>query len=382
MNLLLINYEYPPVGGGAANATQFLAQAFTREGHDVQILTAGLRGQEGAEIECGVNVVRLPTRRARADRASMRDVFEFLRQSWLAAPKLQRAARFDATVVFFTIPSGPAALRLHRRFGVPYLISLCGAEVPGHVPGIGWLHALTLPARRAVMRRASAIVANSEGLAATSRRADPFPTEIVPNGVDNSLFHPRGPGAPCDHKALRLIFVGRLHPEKNLATLLMQMKRAIVTGSCEVELQVVGDGAQRSELERLSESLGLSGKIRWLGWRTKAEMPDLYRSADVFILPSLYEGMSNAVLEAMASGLPVIASDVPGNRALVVHDRTGLLFGLADPDRLGEAVVRLAKDQHLRSEMGRAARQRAEADFSWDRTAQRYLELLFPTTLR
>jgi glycosyltransferase involved in cell wall biosynthesis len=197
---------------------------------------------------------------------------------------------------------------------------------------------------------------------------------IVVNGVDCEIFQPAPPAARG--ATLRLLFVGRIHPEKNLGMVLRQLASLPLAVRERFELHVGGDGAQRAELAALAAQLGLAPRVHWLGWQAKSALPALYRSADVLVNPSLYEGMSNVVLEAMASGLPVFASDVPGNRAVVVPDETGVLFPLDEPQVLGAALLRLAADRAWGRSLGRAGRRRAEADFSWTHAAQSYLELL------
>jgi glycosyltransferase involved in cell wall biosynthesis len=377
VNLLLVNYEYPPVGGGAANATQFLGRALIRLGHRVHVLTSGLQSADGTSEEYGIQIHRLPVGRRQPDRARQWEMVKFLLQSRSAAPRLHRDHRFEASIAFFTIPSGPASLQLFRLAGVPYIVSLRGGDVPGHVPGLHLKHLLTRPLRRAVLRRAGAIVANSESLAVTSRAADPFPVQVIVNGVDAEVFHPvSNQKERSTTGRLRLLFVGRVHPEKNLGSVLRQLAALPAQMRDKFELHVVGDGAQRPELTTLAQKLDVDGRIQWLGWQKKSALPGLYRGADALVNPSHYEGMPNVVLEAMASGLPVFASDVPGNRAVVMPDETGVLFPLDQPQVLGAALLRLATDQAWGRSLGQAGRRRAEADFSWTRAAQSYLELL------
>jgi glycosyltransferase involved in cell wall biosynthesis len=381
VNLLLINYEYPPIGGGAANATQALGRVFDQLGHRVDVLTSGLRGAAGVTEDGRLRVHRLPVERPQADRATQGEMIAFLLQSRRAVPQLHRTHAFDAAIAFFTIPSGPAALRLHRLRGVPYAVSLRGGDVPGHVPGLGLKHILTQGLRRSVLKNAAAIVANSEGLAATSRVADPFPVHVIPNGVDSTLFHPAtGAEASRDDRRLRLLFVGRVHPEKNLGIVLRQLASLSPAVREGFELQIAGDGAERPELEALAGQLGLAAQVQWLGWQPKEALPALYRSPHARVNPSQYEGMPNSVLEAMASGLPILASDVPGNRSVVAPGANGVLFPLNQPAQLGAALARLAADRSWGKAMGQAGRRRVEAEFSWLRTAQSYLELLRPVT--
>jgi glycosyltransferase involved in cell wall biosynthesis len=285
------------------------------------------------------------------------------------APGIAREAGCTGVVAFFTLPSGLVARWLNSRLNLPYLVSLRGSDVPGHDRTLDRMHALTRPIRRAVLRRASALVANSDGLAATSRAADPFPIEVVPNGVDCSRFTP-APVAPPPGR-FRLLFVGRVHREKNLRPVVEALRELPQVG-----LIVAGDGPQRAELEALAVHQGVAERIQWLGWQGKAALPELYRGAHALINPSLYEGMPNVVLEGMASGLAVIGSDTPGNRSVIADRETGLLFPLGDDRALADCIRGISRDEALRKRLAANGRLSAERNFSWDKSAAHYLELL------
>jgi glycosyltransferase involved in cell wall biosynthesis len=138
----------------------------------------------------------------------------------------------------------------------------------------------------------------------------------------------------------------------------------------------VGDGPERASLESLARELDIAGRVTWHGWRSKEEVAALYRCASCLVNPSKYEGLPNTVLEAMASGLPVVASDVGGNNDLVVPGATGYLFELTQPDALTTALRALADDPAGAQAMGKRAREVAVASYSWQGVATRYLELL------
>lgn len=381
LNLLLINYEYPPVGGGAANACWHLARELAGLGHKVCVLTSAFGELRGTVIEdSGVNVVRVQAFRSRRDRGSILQMIAFVVFANLRLMKLAREYEIDRSIAFFTIPCAPLALRLKRRRNTDYAISLRGGDVPGHVPGLALFHRLVRGLRRSSLRHAKAVVANGEGLARSSEAADPFPVRIIPNGVDTEFFRPAE-----NREAVRIggltsfqcIFVGRLHPEKNLpfffraaAPLAAELKEEGV----HLQLHLVGDGADRALLEQLTDELQLD--VTFHGWCERETTARLYREADCLFNPSLYEGMANVVLEAMASALPVLASDVPGNAGLVRRDSDGLLFALEDEADLREKLGRLARDENLRKRFGKNGRRRAVSDFSWRSVAEGYLELL------
>lgn len=178
---------------------------------------------------------------------------------------------------------------------------------------------------------------------------------VMPNGVRRA-FGQEARAAPDHGGPFRLLFVGRLSPQKNLARLL----RAIPAMRVPVELVVVGEGEQQAMLEVLCREHGLTS-VRMVGPQTSTQLVDWYRWADAFVLPSDKEGMPLAVLEAMASGLPVVATSVPGLRDTVGDD--GILAA-PDPAALAEAVDRLAADPALWSALSRRGSERG-SECSW-----------------
>ncbi|MEO6297205.1 MAG: glycosyltransferase family 4 protein [Dokdonella sp.] len=375
MKLILANYEYPPLGGGAGNATASIARALARQGHEVTVVTSAFEQLRGTQhVEPQLSILRLDCRRSHIDRSSYGEMLSYVWHAARALPQLARASEADGLIVFFSLPCGPLGWLTRRRVGTPYVISLRGGDVPGAEARVGTIHRLLASLRRTVLRNATAVVANSHGLARLSERADPTPVKVIANGVDTTFFS-AAPTQPRSDATVRFLFAGRFQPQKNLFMLLEQFALASKHSMTPVHLTMIGDGAQRAELAAHSRSLGIEGMIEWPGWLDKNGLRDAYRSADVFLNPSLYEGMPNTVLEAMACSLPVIASRVIGNDELVRHNESGLLFDLAKPDALAAAMVELAAQPERRAHMGDAARAIASANYSWDATAAQYAHL-------
>ena len=163
-----------------------------------------------------------------------------------------------------------------------------------------------------------------------------------------------------DDNAPVLISVGRLALEKDYGTLL----QALAPGqgvSENAKLILVGDGPQRGPLSKAMEESGLAGRVRMLGDRR--DVRDLLAAADAFVLSSISEGVSKALLEALATGLPVVATSVGGTPEVVTDGVTGLLVPPSRPDLLGQALAAVLNDSHLAGRLGRAGRQRAEERF-------------------
>jgi len=380
MNVLMINYEYPPIGGGAGNATMFMARALQRLDHRATVLTSAYAEHSGICHDDGVTVHRLNVRRRTAHGASVLEMLSFVFAALKAAPSIATTESIEAVIVYFTLPCGPVAFKLHRTMGLPYVVSLRGGDVPGHVPEIAWQHWLLTAVRRRVLRSARAIVANGAGLARLSAVADPFTVKLISNGVDSRFFVPRERRRSAKDPTT-VLFVGRFSREKNLPFFLEQVARLRTTAPNGWRLVIVGDGEERTQLEKCVRRLGLSDITIWPGWQEdKARLLDLYQNADVVVNPSLYEGMPNVVLEAMACALPVVASDVSGHRSLVRPGDNGFLFPLDNGNALCAALQEIRERPELARALGQNGRRRVEQDFSWEEVARRYLALFEPGT--
>lgn len=370
MKILLINYEYPPLGGGAGKATAAIGRELAAMGHAVRVLTTRFGTQPPREVIDGVQVVRVNSRRRTIERSTPVEMLSFMLRAVPAALSEARRERPDVTIAFFGIPSGPVALVLKLAFGVPYIVSLRGGDVPGSEKDSRSrvLYALTGPVTRLVWWQAAGVVANSAGLRALAQRTmQRRAVGVIPNGVDLRRFDgPRVESAPP-----RVLFVGRIVAQKGLDDLVAALA---MIADVAYTLVLVGDGDARQTVETDVAAKGLSHRARFTGWLAHDGVAAHYREAAVLVLPSLGEGMSNVVLEAMAAGLPVVATRIAGSEELVIDGETGLLVPVRDPAALAVALRRLLGDAALRQRMGAASRARAEG-YSWRATAEAYAAL-------
>ncbi len=191
------------------------------------------------------------------------------------------------------------------------------------------------------------------------------------SGVDAAHFRP-GPAGPEIEATLpprpRVVFTGRLHPQRNLDVLLDAWPA--VASKAGASLVLVGDGEERGRLAEKARGLGILDRVHFAG---KVVDPAEYlRAADAFALPSVAEGMSNSLLEAMATALPCLASDIGGNTDLLDRGRIGLLLPADDPRAWSESLTRVLADPDLARDLGRSARRRIEADFALGAVVDRY----------
>jgi L-malate glycosyltransferase len=237
---------------------------------------------------------------------------------------------------------------------------------------------------RVVNHLADRVTANAEAVRDHVHRWERCPLDkivVIANGVELRVPAAPRPGPAADElnrlgrpvvgSIARLVWK-RGHRE------LLAAAAAVTCQEPAVNFALVGDGPLRLGLEREAASLGLNGHLRFLG-----AVPDaatLLPSLDVFVLPSIWEGMSNALLEAMAAGTPVVATRVGGNPELITHEKTGLLVPPGDVDALAAAILRLVREPALARSMAEAARQRVASEFTLEEMVGR-LERLYDDLL-
>lgn len=230
-------------------------------------------------------------------------------------------------------------------------------------------------------RTVDCVVAISGGVADSLEAAgvERSHVSVVPSGVDCAHFRP--PSADervkaratfgIDDGEIAIAAVGALEPRKGHRYLIEAIATLAQSGIA-LKCFIAGDGSIRAELECKVADLGCAGQVAMLG---RIDPRELLRASDIFAMPSLNEGLGVAALEAMASGLPTIASAVGGLSEVVEHDVTGILVAPGRADEIGSAIAWLKKSAELRAKMGAAARRRVENNYSMDSMAQRTLEL-------
>lgn len=384
MRILVLNYEYPPLGGGAGIATAALAHGLVERGVAVDVVTASAgpdaerrttpRAGEGL-LEGGVRLYRVQSQRVGVHEAGMVGAASYLINALPLVRQLLRTNHYDALHVFFSLPTGALLPFLNLR-GIPVVVSLRGSDVPGYDPhhvGVQRMHRLLKPLTRWIWRRADRVVALSESLGRLTAQTMPeLRYAVVPNGVDLALFHPPEVMRQPEKRPVRCLAVARLVERKGLGCLI---RAFALLERGRFELDIVGDGPDRQVLRELANQLGVAKEVRFLGSLSRAMVAERYRQADLFTLPSTAESFGNVFAEALASGLPIVASQVGGIPDLVEHGINGLLVPPADPHSLARAISYLGDDHQLRSAMSSRNRAKAEANLEWAQVTKRYLSI-------
>jgi 1,4-alpha-glucan branching enzyme len=374
--LILSDYFPPHIGGGVEKVAEQLSSHLARRGHEVRVLTLRTRpGAPLAESACGVAIQRVPAADLTA-RLGFQAAW-----SWGLLPAVWKAVRdfrpelVHAHNLFFRTTESVVVPRVLNGAPLVTTIHL------GKAAGSGLLlrtmtGAYERTVGRRVVRRSDRLIAVSEAVADHARAlgARPQTIDVIPNGVDLDVFKPRQVprnGPP------RVLFVGRLVPNKG-PEVLVRAAPWVLERFPEVEFVVCGDGPMRGALEREAKRLGVMRAFRFLGLVT--DVPRVMQDGSVLVRPSTLEGMPLSVLEAMACGLPVVATNVGGTPELVKHGTHGYLFHPGDVNGLAGYLMVLLGNPKVAAAFGTAGRRAVETGWSWAEMSRR-TEVVYERTL-
>jgi L-malate glycosyltransferase len=366
----MLNFEFPPIGGGGANASwQLLLQYAGRKDLSVDMLTSapgsGLVKEQFAD---NVTIYKVGIHKKSLQFWRKVEVIEWLIKAGFQYRKLLRDNKYDLVHAFFGFPTGWLCYRSAAK--LPYIVSLRGSDVPGGHARLQLDYKILGPVFKTIWKKACILVTPSEALKQRALNFMPnVNIEVIPNGVDLERFSPDKPTGQTD--CIRLVTVGRLSATKRVE-LLIDAVEILVKEGCKIRLSIVGEGAERNRLGQMITDKRIGNSIHMKGFVGPADMPGIYRDSDIYISASMQEGMSNAMLEAMASGLPIITTRCEGVDELITGN--GIVLEQADAGQMAEAIKKLVNDKPLLEKMSQAARRQAES-FTWNAVAQMYIQL-------
>ena len=363
MRIALVTRRYPPLIGGAERVLSYLAPALARTGARVTVLTSQVPGLP--DVEQGEPAGRFEVRRLATSRLRFVGTSLYMRElaRWFARNPVDLAyvsmLKHDAFVV---VGQG-------QKRGFPVVLRPEGAGATGDLAWQKWGRFGKSIGRRC--QQADALVAISAAVRLELLTAGYRPEQVhdLPNGVPVPEIPWRSPGVATG--SLQAAFVGRLAPEKGLVAL-VEAWAIVVREQPEARLTLIGEGPMRPLLESRVAERGLKGRVFLPG--ASSDPQARLREFQLFVLPSLEEGMSIALLEAMALGIPCVASDIPGNRALIDDRVHGRLAPPDQPEALARVILEHQRDPSA-LKMALEARSRVEHHYSIDAVARRHLEL-------
>ncbi|MFA6918789.1 MAG: glycosyltransferase family 4 protein [Patescibacteria group bacterium] len=363
--ILVLNYEFPPLGGGAGNATYYLLKEFAKD-KDLQIdlITSSLDKYKEEVFADNIKIYYLDIgKQGNIHYQSNKDLIKYAFKAHKLAKRLNQQNSYDLVHAFFGIPCGFVAMLLKR----PYIVSLRGSDVPFYNKRFYWLDKFIFQhLSKVIWKKAKAVVANSQGLKDLAQKTVPNQeVAVIYNGIDMDEFRP----VADKSGEFTIISTSRLIRRKGIEHLIsafIDFEKIYH----DAKLIIVGDGDLKDELSSIVNSAGVDGKVDFHGSVSHDKLPELYRSADVFVLPSLNEGMSNSLLEAMASGLAIIATDTGGTGELV-DDQNGIIVAQNSAAEIYDALETIYNDKDLLNQMKISSREKV-AVFSWAKVGERY----------
>ncbi len=369
MKILMLNYEFPPIGGGAGKAHLCLLREYAGNKElIIDVLTSAPEpGFTTEKLAENITIYKVGVHKKNLHYWRKVEVLEWLFKAGIHYRRLVRQNSFDLVHAFFGFPTG--WLCRPARNSIPYIISLRGSDVPGLHSRLTIDYKILGPVFKAIWKGASAVIACSIGLKERALRF--FPSvgiDVIGNGVELDRFKPPEQGRLTGD--LRLITAGRLSVTKRIEVLIEAVK--ILNGiGFKVRLSIIGGGAMEQHYRRIVLRQQLADIVQVTGRVEPERMSRLYQDSDIFVSASMQEGMSNAMLEAMASGLPIITTRCEGVEELIAAN--GIVLDTADADEMAKAVMDLARDRPRYEQMSLEARKRAE-QFSWPNVAKQYLD--------
>ncbi|MDO8519383.1 MAG: glycosyltransferase family 4 protein [Deltaproteobacteria bacterium] len=367
IHLLILNYEYPPIGGGGGMATQAIAQALMKKGgYHITVITGGV-GQETVEtvetVECGITVIRLPCAKSRKHRAS--STFSYMLRYILGATfyvfKNRRRLSFDVIHTHFAIPTGPAGLVISRILKIPNILTLHGGEIFKQPLELSGPHFFIRRLVRFIVNRSHHVTCNSLDTLQGAQKwiGITRPMKVITLGFAPPLL-PIPPKPAHEGEAVRLIMVSRLVPRKNLSALITALK---TLDKSLWHLTLVGDGPEEEGLKGLAKRLGIGDRIAFRGYLSEEEKYRELSQSDLFVLPSLHEGLGLVYFEAMYCGLPIITTNNGGQTDFLEPETNALLVPPGDVQALAEAIQRALNDPAWRKRCGENNRQKIRSLF-------------------
>ena len=368
----MLNNEYPPLGGGQGSENYFFCKELkNHKDIEVNLITASQNKKKFEKsgnlkvyyLDIGKNGKNLHFQ-------SAKELLNYSLKALKLSLSLNKKRKYDLVVAWSGLPSGFLAYLIKKKQKTPYIVLLRGADVPfwedrwKHLDRFvfSWLSPL-------IWKHSCITYANSEGLKIQAERfSKNKEIKVIPGGVDTSFFKPSK--NKSKNKEVVILGVGRLIKRKGFNYLIEALSNIKEE---RFQLWLAGDGPEKTSLISLAEKKGILSKVKFLGIKDKNEMLKIYQKADIFCLPSLNEGMSNAILEAMACSLPIITTNTPGAKELINNNGNGHIAKQRNVKDIADKLKSLIINKELREKMGKKSIKIVEK-FSFKTLQRSYLK--------
>ena len=325
MRILVLNHEFPPIGGGGGRAAESICAALAKRGHAINVLTSHFKDLPREEQRDGYSIVRIPALRTQPFRASFLSMVAYVLSGLWAGLRLVRVFRPDVIHVHFAVPAGALAWALSRWTKIPYVLTAHLGDVPGGVPEKtkDWFR-LIFPITRWIWRDASVRVAVSEYTRALALKHYDEEILVIPNGVE---VNSAKPSSIQINEPPVIVFAGRFMEQKSPLQVVQTLNEI---KNLAWKCTMIGDGPLMPDVKKSIAELGLEDRFALPGWVTPDEVMEYFGKSDILFMPSLSEGLPVVGVQALAKGLAIVASRVGGFVDLVDENQNGYLIEGSD----------------------------------------------------
>ena len=366
MRILVLNHEFPPIGGGGGRAAESICQALAKRGHEIKVLPSHFNDLPREEQRDGFDIIRIPTLRTQPFRASFLSMVVYVLSGLWAGLRLVRLFRPDVIHVHFAVPAGALAWMLSRLTKVPYVLTAHLGDVPGGVPEkTGDWFRWIFPTTRWIWRDASARVAVSEYTRSLALKHYNEEVLVIPNGIDvddenQSSIRVNNPPV--------IIFAGRFMEQKSPLQIIETLNEI---KDLPWKCVMIGDGPLMPDVKKSMEELGLGDRFILTGWITPDEVMKQFEQSDILFMPSLSEGLPVVGVQALSKGLAIVASRVGGFVDLVDEGRNGYLVEVGNSEGFKSKLQELLTNPSRLLSLRQASLEKAKS-FEITKIAEQY----------
>jgi len=373
MRILMLNYEYPPLGGGAGRISMHISNELQKLGHEVTVITAWYNGlAEHEPMSNKPEIIRIKSKRSKQYQSNPLEMYDWMKKAWQFLQALPLSDKYDLCFANFTIPGGWLALKIKKKFNIPYCVISHGHDIPWFFKKQMMVyHSLTYFLIKKICKHAEYLFVQSQYMKQNAEKflgkKNASKIVLIFNGITpRKLDLQKRKETP-----LTILFVGRFVKQKSPLTFIKAMYR-LSRMQIPYQAYMIGDGVVRKKMEQLIGKLKLR-HVKITGWLPDDEVWQYYERSHVMVMPSLIEGMSISNIEALSAGLYLIATPVSGNQELLACCDNGKLVPIKNDREVANAIQKFYFEQYLPKQFkSEQAREKFNDLFSWSNIVKQY----------